>query len=155
MKKLGCLLIVFVLLNACTKDAVDELNNLLPLMSATIDGVEWTTSLRVTVEKDGQLIITGTSVTGESLIITIFGNTEGAYNLETLQTPEFSAVYKKTSEQSLTDASVSVSGIVNLLEVNTGTKTISGNFNFKMLEKNASTFEITNGEFSRLNYTVQ
>ena len=68
MRTIGIILTTMLLFSACNKDDVLDL---LPEMSATIDGEKWTSVTRVTVEQEEKFVITGTSASGEVLIITV------------------------------------------------------------------------------------
>lgn len=148
MKKLGIFFIAITLLSACTKE---ELMDLLPSMSATIDGKEWVSTKRITVEENGTFVITGNSANGETLIITIFGTEEGLYELDGLKA-ECAAAFGENLASELGGAP-SISGSVNLTNVSTKTKTISGTFEFTMLI-DENFVEITNGEFTRIAYDL-
>ncbi len=150
MKKALIIFFVLTVFASCSSDTVDDL---LPEMSASIDGVEWETITRVTVQKDDTFIITGTSTSGETLVITTYGSAEGTYTLS-ITSIECAALYKETASTSTEDASVAVSGSVTLSEVNTSSKTITGTFEFSILN-NGTTMSITDGIFDGIKYTVQ
>lgn len=147
MRTLGAFLIAIVLLSSCG----EEIKDILPSMSAEIDGADWVTTVRATVEQNDKFIITGTALSGETLIITIFGNTEGTYELTVLN-PQCAVVYKEQVNTQL-EGSLGYEGTVNLTEVNSGAKYISGTFEFKIM-KEGNTMNVTNGVFSRLKYTT-
>ena len=151
MKKIIISLVTFLIIISCTKD--ESGNIVLPAMSALINGVEWTTLTRVTVLEESKFIITGTSTTGKSLVITIFGTSEGLYNV-TLIPPGAAAVYKESVSPTTEDAFFSATGEVNLTNVDTSKKRISGTFSFIVVRNFTNTVNITQGKFSNLLYTV-
>lgn len=150
MKIIGILLTSMLIFSACNKDDILEL---LPEMSATIDGSEWKSITRITFQEDGKFNITGTSAPGETMNITVFGTTAGTYELSVLS-PKCAAVYKESVETVLDDAYLAFSGSVDLSEVNSSNKTITGTFNFSVVSL-TDTISITNGKFSGIKYTVK
>jgi hypothetical protein len=149
MKKIILFISVLITIISCSKD--DDLS-LKASMSATIDSTEWKTVTRVTVLNDEKFIITGTDLTGKSLSITIFGNTEGTYQIST-GSIQFAGVYKESLSTSADDAYLATSGEVELTDVNTSSKEISGTFNM-VLRKSLTddTIVITEGTFKNLKY---
>jgi hypothetical protein len=122
-------------------------------MSAKIDNVAWNSTLRVTVKNDKGFVITGTQVSpsfvSSSLVIQIFGYSTGTYNVLALSN-NCAADYSPNT--SISNSFLSVSGTVNLTEVNTSNKTISGTFSF-ICTNLSQTFTITDGSFNGLIYT--
>lgn len=146
MRKIFFFLASITILGSCSSDALDDY---LGDMSATIDGTKWSTITRVTVQKEDNFIITGTSSSGEVLIITILGTDEGSYDVPL----KCDAAYKESASVDLEDAAVATSGSVILSEVNTSDKKISGTFSFNIL-KDGNTMDISSGVFNDLSYTV-
>jgi hypothetical protein len=106
----------------------------------------------VTILEEGKFIITGTSLSGKILTVTIGGTTEGTYELS-LSSAMAGAVYKESASMSTADAYVSATGEVNLTDVNNSKKRISGTFNFIAIRNLTNTINITEGEFKDLLYT--
>ena len=151
MKRVIFIIVTVLFFIGCTKD--EEGNIVWPSMSAVIDNEEWNTVTRVTVLEEGKFIITGTSVTGKSLSITIFGTTEGKYELN-LTSANVAAVYKESVNMTTEDAYVSVTGEVDLTDVDTSKKKISGTFSFILVRNLTNTINVTEGKFTSLTYTV-
>ncbi|UCH15086.1 MAG: hypothetical protein JSV22_03750 [Bacteroidales bacterium] len=151
MKKVIIIIVAALFLFSCSKD--EEGNIIWPAMSAVIDGVEWNSATRVSVLEEGKFIITGTSLNGESLSITVLGSAEGVYQLN-LSSAKVAAVYKESINVTTEDTYVSVTGEVELTDVDTSRKKISGTFSFVVLRKLTETINITDGEFTNLTYTV-
>ncbi len=63
--------------SSCDKDDV----KLFATMTAKIDGTDWTSVVRVPTLQSDNFVITGTSLEGEVIVITIHGSDEGAYTL--------------------------------------------------------------------------
>jgi hypothetical protein len=151
MKKVIFLFVAVMVLFSCSKD--DDGNEVFPSMSALVDNEEWSAVTRITVLEDGKFIITGTSLLGKILSVTIFGTTEGKYELS-LTSATAGAVYKESASMTTEDAYVSATGEVDLTEVNTSKQKISGTFSFIVIRNLTNTINITEGEFKDLSYTV-
>ena len=151
MKRLITIIAAILFFIGCTKD--EEGKIIWPTMSAEIDGVEWNSATRVSVLEEGKFIITGTSLDGKSLSITVLGTTEGLYQLN-LTSAQVAAVYKESINMTTEDAYVSVTGEVELTDVNTSSKKVSGTFSFVVVRNLTNTINITEGEFTNLTYTV-
>jgi hypothetical protein len=150
MKKIIILFAIVVSMISCSKDDDTNLSN---KMSATIDNAEWNTITRVTVLNDEKFIITGTSLDGKSLSITTLGTQTGIYELS-ISSIKCAAIYKESVSTSTEDAYAAITGEVELTEVNTGSKEISGTFSF-VLTRNLTQepVNITKGVFNNLKYT--
>ncbi len=150
MKKIFFLLLLAVVIFSCSKD--DDGNIFKASMSALIDDEEWNSVTRLTILEEGKFIITGTSLNGKILTVTIGGTTEGIYELS-LSSAMAGAVYKESASMSIEDAYVSATGEVNLTDVNNSKKRISGTFSFIAIRNLTNTINITEGEFKDLLYT--
>ena len=139
-----------IIIISCSKD--DNGIITLPTMNAYIDGEEWVTITRVTVIDNGKFIITGTSASGKTLIITINGTSEGLYE-QSLSSVKTGAVYKESVSTTTEDAYISITGEVNLTDVDASKRRISGTFEFSLVRNLTNTIDITDGEFDNLFYT--
>jgi hypothetical protein len=101
-------------------------------MSATIDGNQWRTLMPATVMQKDKYVITGTSLNGKVLTLTIMGNEPGTYSF---LKGKCMAVYKDSPTLSDDDAFASISGEIFLTEVDEENKKLSGTFSFKMIKK--------------------
>lgn len=143
--------------NSCDKD--DSVNDILSSvikssMTCEIDGASWSSVTRITKLKSGAFIIAGTSITGQVLTVTINGDTEGDYELSLLS-QSCLATYTLDASN-LSETSVSKSGSVSLTDVDTVNKTISGTFNFVLIDSSLIlNTTITDGTFSELTYTEE
>jgi len=151
MRKVIFIIIVVVFFIGCTKD--EEGNIVWPIMSAIIDDEEWNTATPVAVLEEDKFIINGTSLSGKSLSITVFGTDEGKYELN-LTSTKVAAVYKESINMTTKDAYISVTGEVDLTTVNNSKKSISGTFSFIVVRNLTNTINITEGKFSNVIYTV-
>ena len=150
MKKILGLLFVLVIVLSCSND--DEESGA-PYMSAVIDGSDWKPITRVTVLDEDKFVITGVTLTGETLVITILGTAEGVYELN-LTAVQCGAVYKETAGTSTEDAYVSATGEVELTNVNSSKQEITGTFSFTVAKGVLNTKTITEGTFRNLAYTI-
>ena len=125
-------------------------------MTAKIDGAKWTSITRVTIQKSGIFLITGTSTDGQAIEVTVNGTTSGTYTLEastSSPSAQCGSIYKPTINS--TDSTyVSKSGKVIITNIDTENKLISGTFNFVVTKLDA-TKNITEGKFSDLAYQIQ
>ncbi len=152
---IGLILASVVLLSACDNDEVKEL---LPSMTASVDGSKWESLTRVSFEKSGRFTVTGTSFSGKTISFTTSGNTEGTYELKLDSlTTKCTALYKETIEATTEGTYLAISGSVTISEINMDKSTISGSFEFsfpKPKSKN-ETIKVTNGKFSRLKFNIK
>jgi len=129
MKKNRYLNLVAILLLSILFSRCEKAQDLISAkMEAKIDGVEWKSITRATNLVNNYFLIVGTSSAGEIIEITILGNSEGTYNLD-LSNFEFSAIYKPNIS-STTENYVASSGTIELSELDTDNKKISGTFQF-------------------------
>jgi hypothetical protein len=152
MRKILFIAVLFVVISSCSKDD----DSALPTkMSAAIGNAEWSSITRVTVLTDKGFVITGTSLDGKSLSITILGSTEGTYELS-LNSVQFGAVYKESVSTSTGDAYAAISGEVVITNIDASSKEISGTFNFVLKKELAGeSISVTGGTFTNLKYTEQ
>jgi hypothetical protein len=151
MKKAIFIILVVLLFIGCTKD--EEGNIIWSTMSALIDNEEWNAAKPLGVLEEGKFIINGTALNGKSISITIFGTTEGKYELN-LNATQVAAVYKESINITTEDAYISVTGEVDLTDVNNSKKSVSGTFSFIVVRNLTNTVNITEGEFANVIYTV-
>lgn len=151
LAKLICIALFTVSLASCSKDGSSSSTK----MSALIDGKTWDSSIRVSLLQNGIFTITGTSLTGEIIAITINGSTTGTYTLSVLPvSTQCAATYKASATASSSDIYASVSGKVVLTKVDLTSKLISGTFEFTMTLPSSLTSvkSITQGQFNDLSY---
>ncbi|GAB4283499.1 MAG: hypothetical protein Kow0068_08360 [Marinilabiliales bacterium] len=142
---------IVITLLSCKKDSNPA------SMEATIDGTKWTAITRVSKHfvSTGMYTITGTSASGEVLVITIKGEEEGSYNSSTSidsLNAQVGAVFQPDASSPTEDNFFSTSGTVTITELDKNEQTISGTFSFTM-SKMSETKSITNGKFENLNYS--
>ena len=145
MKKMALLLISVLLLTNCkkVKDEIDRVE-----MSAKINGSEWKSTVRNSTSYNDKFIITGTSIDGKLISITVFGTIEGEYS----DFGEYVGLYKESLSATTEDSYTAISGEVIITDINTTKKEISGTFNFEMIKLGASNASITEGKFTNLTY---
>jgi hypothetical protein len=151
MKKAVFIISTLLLFSGCSLEEI--LDEIAPDMTAKIDGLEWKASFPYSALDDDKFIVTGVSLSGESISITINSTASGNYELS-LMSAECAAIYKKTTSSSLDDAYLAISGNVTLTEVNTEQKTISGTFSFSVKRGlTEPVINITEGKFEYLSYS--
>lgn len=159
MKKFS---IILILIGLVAFYSCEESSDLLPIgnMEASVDGTAWKAITRVTILESGYFTITGTSSSGDIINVTILGNTVGTYELDASLSDvqaQMGGFYKPESATSDSDNYVATVGSVELTEVDTDDKKISGTFEMtvsKLVGTSLETIEITNGEFENLKYTA-
>ena len=147
-------IVLGALMLASCKKVADDILDLFPEMSASVDGNEWNSITRKTSLKDGKFIISGVSTSGETIVLTTFGTATGEYDLS-ITSIEMAAVYNDTDIDDIdnpTNAYFGLTGTVNLTEVNNSAKTVSGTFSFTAAKLD-DIVEVTNGKFEDLKFT--
>ena len=134
--------------NKSLENIIDELS---PELTATIDGEAWQANIQASRLEGDKFIISGTSLSGESLVITALGSSEKTYELN-LSSAQCAALYKESASDSDDDAYIGVTGTVVLSKVNTTQKSVSGTFSFTVLRGIDETIIISNGKFKDLSY---
>ncbi|OFX44289.1 MAG: hypothetical protein A2046_13565 [Bacteroidetes bacterium GWA2_30_7] len=125
-------------------------------MIAKIDGTSWNSVTRVTIQKSGIFLITGTSVDGKLIEITVKGTTIGTYNLLASMdsaAAQCGSIYKPSINNN-DSTYASKSGQVKISSIDTENKLISGTFNFVVTNLEI-TKNITDGKFTDLKYQIQ
>jgi len=142
-----------LLATGCKKD--DDDNVILTKMTANIDGKAWTSTTRVTVKNNTGFVITAqqisTTLVTSSLVININGSTPGKYEVGLSGKGCLATYIPDVTNAS--DSFISATGSVELTEVNTSDKTISGTFSFKCAKLSLLAIDITNGTFTKMKYT--
>jgi hypothetical protein len=144
-----------LLVVSCKKDSN---NNTVPTkMSATISGKQWESLTRTTILQTNSnvFVITGVSLSGEVLAVTIYGSTPGTYDL-TIAIPikaQCAGSYMPSVASS--DVYLSSTGTVVLSKVDKTARKISGTFSFTLNKTISDTKSVTNGVFNDLLYEEQ
>lgn len=155
MKKLFVLLaFVAVIASSCSKDGdgTPVLINPNAKLSCSLDGSPWTAITRVTTNTQGTFVVNGSALQSDALNITIIGETTGTYTLGTGQY-NFSASYSPVASN--TDSLyTAINGTVELTDVDTQNRKISGTFSFNAVNVKdiSKTISVTNGVFTSLSY---
>lgn len=149
-KKLLVLLVAVTMVMASCKKDSDTVHKL----SANIGGKSWVANLRVTNLTGNVFTITGTSLSGEMLVITIFGNTQDTYQFS-VNEQKCALVYKKAGiNSSPSDIYTGISGTITLTKVDMVNKKISGTFDFTCSGLAIIPLSIKSGSFNDLDFTV-
>ena len=147
------LLMMFTLVS-CNKDDDDDSSS--ANMSATIDSDSWSSASRLSTMSDNLISVSGTSSTLDVVSVLIYGVEEGTYDFSLNATGSSIKCWCTYNDVSLTGttAYVSTSGTVNLTEVDTVNKTVSGTFNFTVISTSLKIINIKGGVFNKLSYKV-
>jgi uncharacterized protein DUF6252 len=117
-------------------------------MNVAINGANWTAQNIIASALAGQLIINGSSVNGAQAVSLIMplSVAPGSYTLDYTTTQTYIGAYTQTPSISL----VSAGGTLTILENNTSTHRIKGNFQFQAVDPLGvnSSQTLTNGYFS-------
>jgi hypothetical protein len=150
-KKLLVLLVAVTFVMASCKKDSEKVEKL----SANIAGKSWSANLlRVTNLTGNVFTITGTSITGEVIIITIFGDTQNTYEFS-LTEQKCALVYKKAGiNSSPSDIYTGISGKVIITKVDMINKSISGTFDFTCSGMAIIPISISKGSFNDLEFSV-
>ncbi len=149
-KKLVVLLVAVTLVMASCKKDSDTINKL----SAKISGKSWVANIRVTNLTGSVFTITGTSLTGEMVVMTIFGDTPDTYEFS-INEQKCALVYKKAGiNSSASDIYTGISGKVILTKVDMANRKISGTFDFTCSGLAIIPLAISGGSFNDLEFTV-
>ena len=153
MKKNILLIAITTILFSVFFSSCDKDNLNMGSMSATVDDVDWNASVRITVLASMGFLISGTSLSGDMIALTVFGTTEDKYvlSLDSLSL-QFEAVYSRAA--SLNDVYTAVEGEVDLTKINSTDMKISGTFSFTAMDTEGTTIIVKDGKFDNLTYTL-
>ena len=166
MKKSKVLLLILFagwIFSACKKEySIENANITTANFTAVINGTQWaaTTATEGATVLQGMLNITGISVDSQEISITLTDTSLGVHTLNP-QTSSL-AVYGFIDSSYATNFSTSqgtdstqAGGEVDLTEINTLTKTVSGTFSFKVYRSSdGAQRTIASGVFSNIPYTA-
>lgn len=148
-------LIVVISIFSCKKEDAAEIAPLLTSasMSATIEGSTWTSLTRVTKHYPSTklFVLSSSDVDQKAMVITIRGDEKGIYNLSLDSLNARVGIIWKPD----TNEYISKTGTVEIKEINTSEKRISGTFNFEVVNKDNYSDEqtISNGVFTNVKYS--
>jgi len=151
-------LAIVITIFSCKKEDAEEVSTYVApstTMTATVNDTAWSALTRVTKHytNTNVFVIVGTDTDGKVLTITIRGDQKGTYtsstSLDSLSA-QVGAIWKPNSNEYLSNK-----GTVEITEIDTTDKKISGTFNFDVINTSDITdgFSVTSGKFSNLGYT--
>ena len=151
---LAVLMIGLVFLGgSCKKDSN---GNTIYKMSASIDGKQWSTIAPFGELSSGILTITGASLIGEIIAVTVNGEVAGSYNVSVLPPKaECLWTYKATISQTTVDAYVSTTGKVVITKLDKTNKLASGTFEFTLINMELPQKQITVGTFTDVTIIIR
>lgn len=144
---------VVVFTISCKKDS----DGTSPSMKAKVDAVAWESIARYSSVTANNIIITGTSLKGEVIGITVFAGKTGTYTINPLAAQVQCSGYYSLDKLSASDSSKSYfasEGTVVISSIDVANKKISGTFSFtaRIPKDLTKTKSITEGTFSNLSY---
>lgn len=143
MKRIFPILLILIL-SACEKDSIPVYK-----MTAFINGDAWQCILPVIVVENGKMVITGTSLDGRTLVITVNGINPGTYQLSAAEgLAQCAALYKGSLHASDDDAFASIDGSVVLTKVDQVNNRVSGTFQFSCFRNLTESVSITQGQIT-------
>lgn len=158
MRKLLFILVLITITSinsSCKKDSNGSpvIPGITNSMSAKINGIDWSSIVRSASINGNMLSVSSTSITGESIQVTITPDNSNA-NLATnvSYTLSLTTFYKKTVTASTDDAYFAVSGTAKLSQLDLTNKLISGTFSFNATSINLGNASITAGEFTNISF---
>jgi len=147
MKRILPLFIILFFLG-CSKDSV------MYRMTAFINGDAWQCIMPVMVVENMKLVITGTSLDGRTIIITVNGISPGRYQLSAAEgLAQCAALYKASLQVSDEDAYASIDGSITLSSVDQVNKRVSGTFQFSCYRNLTESVSITQGQITNAKIT--
>lgn len=147
----GCMLIAGLTLPGCEDDEVqDVVKDIIPLMSAEINGQPWTGTVTWTAQ---EVPVAGTQTTiaaagrgGEAnslMSITFQGDAPGTYDLTNVAAGSFTYYTEGTTRFTVE------SGTITITQYDTVNNQLSGTFSFEAAHDEEGTRSITNGAFEQ------
>ncbi|MEN8119245.1 MAG: DUF6252 family protein [Bacteroidota bacterium] len=167
MKKLfGSVAAVVIVAFMISMNSCEEVEGIIPIpsMKATVDGVAWTSLVRISVFNESgipqSIVITGKptadETADETIVLTVFGNDVGTYQLNTAtQIADCGVVYNKATDTD-TDIYTSTEATITISKMDKEKNTISGTFSAKcVVLGTVKEVMITDGTFENLNYQIK
>ncbi len=141
-------LLTILFLFGCEKDSM------LYRMTAFVNGDAWQCIMPVIVIENGKMVITGSSLDGRTIVITVNGTAPGNYQLSAIEgLAQCAALYKASMQVSDDDAFASVDGSILLSNVDLANKRVSGTFQFSCYRSLTESVNITQGKISNAKIT--
>lgn len=133
--------IAMLTLFGCGKSKEEIIEDITPVVTAKIDGVDWNTKIAAGV--NSTLFIITASKDKEAIVLSVPTKAIGVYPIDILNNI---ASYVMNVD-SITDAYVAYEGEIDIESMNTIRTQVNGTFTFKAANANLDTISITNGTF--------
>ena len=155
---LTTILISILFVTSCKKDDTTPEAT----MTAKVDNLSWSAVTRVTkhYKSNTRFVISGTSITGEVLVITVNGDQVGHYTSATSidsVSAQVGCVWQPDATSPTTDNYFSKNGTVDISEIDAENLRISGTFSFELIKTDSLGMQtaktITEGNFANLSYS--
>lgn len=137
---------------SCGKDTIEQETVYILCLD---DGTNWRCTEPVALMSDNRIRISGTSPSGQTLVLNVFASGIGDYEITRTNGNygEFAPNSTGGVERFSTKSNSKGTGLIQISSVNTEKMTVSGNFNFTAYRSDGSKRKITNGKFSNVPYT--
>lgn len=147
-------------LSSCKKDKDEIVTN--ASMTATVDQTSWVTVTRLTKHftSPASFVITGTTLSGEVLVITVKGDVVGHYisaaSIDSANA-QVGCVWQPDASSPSNDNFLSKNGTVDITDIDNVEKKITGTFSFDLIKTDSLGYQtaktITDGKFTSLSYS--
>ncbi|MEI6823536.1 MAG: DUF6252 family protein [Bacteroidota bacterium] len=148
--------IIFIVITIkCKKDSSG--NIIIPgintSMSAKINGVDWSSIVRVCNKSGNTITLTGTSLDGKIVVVNITPNlATDSLAINTNYNLSLTTMYKDSLNTSINDICVATTGTVKLTQLDKTQKLISGTFSFTALSTSLIPKTVTAGVIENVSY---
>jgi len=148
--------IIFIVITIkCKKDSSG--NTIIPgintSMSAKINGVDWSSLVRVCNKSGNTITLTGTSADGQIIVLTISpASSSDSLAINTNYNLLGTTVYKASATTAINDICAATSGTVKLTQFDKTQKLISGTFSFSAISTSLISTAVTVGDFENVSY---
>ena len=148
--------IIFIVITIkCKKDSSG--NIIIPgintSMSAKINGVDWSSIVRVCNKSGNTITLTGTSLDGKIVVVNITPNlATDSLAINTNYNLSLTTLYKDSLNTNVNDICVATTGTVKLTQLDKSQKLISGTFSFTALSTSLIPKTVTAGVIENVSY---
>ena len=122
-------------------------------MSAKVNGVDWSSIVRVCNKSGNTITLTGTSLDGKIIVVNITPNVAtDSLAINTNYNLSLTTLYKDSLNTNINDICVATSGTVKLTQLDKTQKLISGSFSFTALSTSLIPKTVTAGVIENVSY---
>ena len=143
------LVLTLALFSSCEEDS-----KLLSFkFKASIDGQEFKSATPLATMYQDKIIIEATSLSGQSILLTINGTQAGTYAISASPAlVQFAGVYKQSINSSSDDAYLASDGNIIITDIDTQNNRITGTFEFTVRRNLTESITVSNGQLIGIKY---